>query len=84
MADHTLTPEEIGALKLALARVLVEGKKTAERVVLELREKADALLPALSPAAAVASPTDDAVRALISLGYSAVVARKAAYDSERS
>lgn len=32
MADHTLTPEEIGALKLALARVLVEGKKTAERV----------------------------------------------------
>ncbi|WP_342165256.1 hypothetical protein [Methylobacterium sp. SD21] len=32
MADHTLTPDEIGALKLALARVLVEGKKTAERV----------------------------------------------------
>lgn len=32
MADHTLTDEDIGALKLALSRVLVEGKKTSEGV----------------------------------------------------
>lgn len=32
MADHTLTDEDIGALKLALSRVLLEGKKASNRV----------------------------------------------------
>lgn len=53
------------------------GKKTAERVVLELREKADALLASASAAPLAGAPSDDAVRALVSLGYSAAVARKA-------
>jgi Holliday junction DNA helicase RuvA len=52
------------------------GKKTAERVLLELREKAEALAPGGSTPALV-GPADDAVRALVSLGYTPVVARKA-------
>jgi Holliday junction DNA helicase RuvA len=61
-----------------LTRLRGVGKKTAERVVLELRDKAADLLPASAAApAAQASPGEDAVRALVSLGYSPAVARKA-------
>jgi Holliday junction DNA helicase RuvA len=66
-----------------LDRIKGVGKKTAERVVLELREKADAILSVLArvPLAGGAAPTpavaDDASRALISLGFTPVVARKA-------
>jgi Holliday junction DNA helicase RuvA len=59
-----------------LYRLKGVGKKTAERLVVELREKANELLPAAAPGAA-AGPAEDAVRALMSLGYSAQVARRA-------
>lgn len=52
------------------------GKKTAERLVLELREKirklnlaGDGKQPALPPAAATETMTDEALSALVNLGY---------------
>ena len=56
------------------------GKKSAERLVLELREKMAPNLTATAgalPPPAVASPLDDALSALINLGYKDVLARKA-------
>ena len=83
-------PDIVGAIKGGdfkfLDRIRGVGKKTAERVILELREKADAILSSLaaaplSPHAAAASAagatSDDASRALIALGFTPVVARKA-------
>ena len=54
------------------------GKKTAERVVLELKDKLDEL--ATAPAEAVVSDGaagDDALSALVNLGYQRAVAQKA-------
>jgi Holliday junction DNA helicase RuvA len=56
-----------------LTRIPGVGKKTAERLVLELRDKVKDLGPAtvLAPAAAtVSSAKDDLVSALVHLGYS--------------
>ncbi|MHC4831721.1 MAG: Holliday junction branch migration protein RuvA, partial [Planctomycetota bacterium] len=58
-------------------RVKGVGKKTAERLLIELKEKAHQLLPAEAHATPVSSTADDAVRALMSLGYTPAVARKA-------
>ncbi len=66
-----------------LAAVPGIGKKTAERLVLELREKAQKLDPAGEPLAAAdsvaAAPgvVDDVSSALINLGYREVVVKKA-------
>lgn len=69
------------------------GKKTAERLIVELKEKVGKLSPAMSydstgskPAASVLI-VDDALAALISLGYKRGVAEKAvktAYDAGAS
>jgi len=57
------------------------GKKTAERLVLELRDKVpDVEGDTLKPAAALAAdsrPHDDALSALVNLGYKENLARKA-------
>lgn len=61
----------------ALVRLPGVGKKTAERLIVELRDKLKDSLPAgstisstsLSSPTAVSSPSGDAVSALISLGY---------------
>jgi holliday junction DNA helicase RuvA len=46
------------------------GKKTAERLVFELRDKVDASLSAAAPfSAAGVSPQDDAIAGMIYLGY---------------
>lgn len=59
----------------ALTRVPGIGKKTAERMVLELRDKLDAFGV---PAAATASPVEeDVLSALINLGYQRPLAQKA-------
>jgi len=62
-----------------LTRVPHVGKKLAERLVLELRDKLGAVgeLPAAGRAAAPAGPGADAVRALVALGYGAADAEKA-------
>lgn len=57
------------------------GKKSAERLVLELREKMQPLAPGSTatpmPTAMASSPLDDALSALINLGYKESQARKA-------
>jgi len=55
------------------------GKKTAERMVLELREKVGelALAPEAAPSAAPASVEADLVAALVNLGYKATHAERA-------
>lgn len=59
----------------ALVRLPGIGKKTAERLIIELRDKLESgqggmsAASGASPAAAVASPVEDAVSALVGLGY---------------
>jgi Holliday junction DNA helicase RuvA len=67
-----------------LTRIPGVGKKTAERLVLELRDKARELLPA-SSGTTVAPPTgaDDLVAALVNLGYKAAQAERAVADSRK-
>ncbi len=60
-----------------LDRIKGIGRKTAERVIVDLREKADQLAPPAEVGAPTTSSADDAVRALISLGYHPQIARKA-------
>ncbi|MDX1382138.1 MAG: Holliday junction branch migration protein RuvA [Thermoanaerobaculia bacterium] len=63
-----------------LTRIPGVGKKTAERMVVELRDKANTALTEMErePAAAVASPREDLVAALVNLGYRQGDAEKAA------
>ena len=72
------TEEERDVFLMLIERVKGVGKKTAERIVLELKDKVgvadtwqDAAAGAVSPAAA------DAELALLALGYKQVEARKA-------
>ncbi|MHB1023023.1 MAG: Holliday junction branch migration protein RuvA [Acidobacteriaceae bacterium] len=59
-----------------LTRIPGIGKKTAERVVLELKDKLDDM--ASAPMAAAAGPSgDDVLSALVNLGYPRPVAQKA-------
>jgi holliday junction DNA helicase RuvA len=62
----------------ALQRVPRVGRKTAERLVLELRDKLDALGGEEGDGAAPprGAAAEDAVRALVSLGYSAAEAER--------
>jgi holliday junction DNA helicase RuvA len=62
----------------ALVRLPGVGKKTAERLIIELRDKLKNLVPSTDPAqggvdmptsVAASSPVADAVSALVSLGY---------------
>jgi Holliday junction DNA helicase RuvA len=61
-----------------LTRIPGIGKKTAERVVLELKDKLDdmAVAPA-SPAATYGPAGDDALSAMVNLGYARPVAQRA-------
>jgi Holliday junction DNA helicase RuvA len=60
----------------ALTKVPGIGKKTAERMVLELRDKLDAFTAA--PAKPAATPVaDDVLSALVNLGYQEAAAEKA-------
>jgi holliday junction DNA helicase RuvA len=65
------------------------GKKTAGRLVLELKDKLVKLHPALMPAAGVVAKTkddtfDDALSALTNLGYRAADAKEALNVAQRS
>jgi Holliday junction DNA helicase RuvA len=57
------------------------GKKTAERIGLELKDRLPASLPTVDPTAPVVTPADqlrdDLVSALLNLGYQRPVAQKA-------
>jgi Holliday junction DNA helicase RuvA len=61
-----------------LTRIPGIGKKTAERVVLELKDKLDDMAVAPSAAASSMGPAgDDALSALVNLGYARPVAQRA-------
>ena len=81
-----ISPERlVGAIRAqdhaTLTKIPGIGKKTAERVVLELKDKLDDLAVALPEAAAggrrFGPVGDDALSALVNLGYPRAVAQKA-------
>jgi Holliday junction DNA helicase RuvA len=74
--------EMVGAIRgndiARLTRIPGIGKKTAERMVLELRDKLSEVGPASAPAVAVMNPTEeDVLSALVNLGYQRAAAEKA-------
>ena len=80
------TPGQLGAYILSedvakLSKAPGVGKKTAERIVLELKDKIDKnnieFEPTLLTAAPIAVSKDEAVDALVALGYSPVEAKEA-------
>ena len=76
MSADSLVASIKGNNVAALTRVPGIGKKTAERMVLELRDKLDAF--AAPPAAAAVSPVvEDVLSALVNLGYNRGLAEKA-------
>jgi holliday junction DNA helicase RuvA len=75
MAADTMVAAIKGNNVAALVRIPGIGKKTAERMVLELRDKLDAFgaapaLPALSPV------EEDVISALVNLGYNRALVEK--------
>jgi Holliday junction DNA helicase RuvA len=66
-----------------LATIPGVGKKTAERMVLELREKMRELAAELPEETAAAPADQDVVSALVNLGYKAGVAERAVAESRR-
>lgn len=61
-----------------LTRIPGIGKKTAERVVLELKDKLDDMAVAPASSAAAYGPAgDDALSALVNLGYARPIAQRA-------
>ncbi len=75
MATDAMVAAIQGNNVAALTRIPGIGKKTAERMVLELRDKLESF--GVPPAAAAASPVeDDVVSALVNLGYQRPLAEK--------
>ncbi len=73
----------------ALIRLPGVGRKTAERLLIEMRDRLDGKAVAVSPLSASnaapeapADPVDDAVRALIALGYKAQEASRMVHRVE--
>jgi Holliday junction DNA helicase RuvA len=62
-----------------LTRIPGIGKKTAERIVLELKDKLAAAVPG-EPSAAPTGPREDLLSALVNLGYHRPTAEKAVDD----
>ena len=76
-----LAPEELvqaiaGADVARLTSIPGIGKKTAERIVLELKDKLAAVTPP-APTTTPAGPREDLVSALLNLGYHRPAAEKA-------
>ena len=87
MAAPALRDALVAADHLALTRIPGVGKKTAERMVLELRDKVAGLVPAgtgvgVTPGAT--APDDEAVRALVTLGYNRFEAQQAVHRIRKS
>ena len=74
--------EMVGAIRgndvVRLTRIPGIGKKTAERMVLELRDKLPEAGPAVAPTVSALSATEeDVLSALVNLGYQRAAAEKA-------
>jgi holliday junction DNA helicase RuvA len=69
----------------ALTRIPGVGKKTAERMVLELRDKLEQFGEAQAASARVSSPVEeDVLSALVNLGYQKVAVERAIIQAARS
>ena len=67
----------------AMTRIPGVGKKTAERIVLELRDKLTAMETHESPrAASPRGPAEDVISALVNLGYEERDAKKAVEEAQ--
>lgn len=66
-----------------LTRIPGVGKKTAERMVVELRDALQALAREVAPRAAAATSDDDLVAALVHLGYKSSQAERAVAEARR-
>jgi len=80
--------EMVGAIRgndiARLTRIPGIGKKTAERMVLELRDKLPQSMPAAAPAVPAMNATEeDVLSALINLGYQRAAAEKALASAKK-
>lgn len=76
MAADTMVAAIKGNNVASLTRIPGIGKKTAERMVLELRDKLDAF--GVAPETVAASPVEeDVISALVNLGYQRAIAERA-------
>lgn len=83
-----MPPEDLASALAAgdvarLTRIPGVGKKTAERMVVELRDKV-AALAAEVPAAASGASDDELVAALVNLGYKPAAAEKAVGETRKA
>jgi len=73
--------EMVGAIRgnevARLTRIPGIGKKTAERMVLELRDKLPEVGPVAAPSAPKSAAEEDVLSALVNLGYQRAAAEKA-------
>jgi Holliday junction DNA helicase RuvA len=76
MATDAMVAAIKGNNVAALTRIPGIGKKTAERMVLELRDKLDSF-GATEPVATTSPVEDDVISALVNLGYQRAVVEKA-------
>lgn len=67
-----------------LTRIPGVGKKTAERMVVELRDRVAALVAGRSPAPAAGASDDELVAALVNLGYKPAAAEKAVGETRKA
>ena len=81
--------EMVGAIRgndiARLTRIPGIGRKTAERMVLELRDKLPQAIPAVAVTTPAVSPTEeDVLSALVNLGYQRAAAEKALAASTKN
>ncbi|HEV3038615.1 MAG TPA: Holliday junction branch migration protein RuvA [Candidatus Angelobacter sp.] len=84
MAADTIVAAIKGNNLAALTRIPGIGKKTAERMVLELRDKLDAFRTAAEVAAPLLPVEEDVISALVNLGYQRVLVEKAMARLEKT
>jgi holliday junction DNA helicase RuvA len=86
MNVEELIPAIRGGDLVRLTRIPGVGRKTAERIVVELKDKLDAVVVGAEQKPAAASPAGieaDVVSALVNLGYEARAAEMAVAESKR-
>ena len=77
MSADTMVAAIKGNNVAALTRIPGIGKKTAERMVLELRDKLEAFGVEAQAAAAISPVEEDVISALVNLGYQRAIAERA-------
>ena len=84
MSVEELVPAIRGSDLARLTRIPGVGRKTAERIVVELKDKLEAVVVAEErPAATPAGTEADVVSALVNLGYDTRTAESAVADAKR-